>query len=797
MSVSPASRRNNTEQVPRNGKHRLTVAELATAKNLPTEFLRDKIGLRDGVEIPYRDDAGNEVAVKRRTAHKATEGSYWPKGLPLLAYGQECLDAARKARLLNLVEGESDCWAGWYHGIPALGIPGANATKVLAAEHLDGIEVVYIHREPDRGGQQFVQGATARLEALGFRGKVYELRLPEGIKDLADLHATAPEMFLARLEEAIKTAIPLQLHAAQTPGQRPAGEDSDRPTIVISTEEMTVNNQAIAALAKDDAIFHRGALLVRLVNDNTDTGGIRWSSGPRIEPLPRELLREHLAAVASWQQFKGDNLVPARPPGWCIGAVHARGQYPGLRHLQAVINHPVLRADGSILAVPGYDAVTGLYMDGGSDVPLPLLATPTHADARAAVKTLLEILVDFPIAGLHHQAAWLAALLTPLARFAFQGPAPLFLTDANIRGSGKGLLLDCISEIISGRRFTIAAYTADEDELRKRITSLALAGDRLVLLDNLEGRFGNATLDAALTGTVWKDRLLGVNRMAEAPLLMTWYATGNNVAVHADTVRRICHIRLESPLENPEERKDFHYLDLLRHIQERRRVLLAAALTILRAYCVAGQPRQDLPAWGSFQSWSDLVRSAVVWCGLPDPAATRTELQNRADVFAESMPVILDGLEQLDPDRHGLTASEIIDRIKQYIGPKAKDPLPAHLADLKDAIEAMAERLDARALGNKLRAYRRRIFGGKYLDIASTAKRAARWAVFPAQEFHKVGKRPQGPGKGECGESGESFPAGDRSVGDDEGFSAGGEKTHHTHQTHPGDAWEPPEDRLL
>ena len=63
----------------------------------------------------------------------------------------------------------------------------------------------------------------------------------------------------------------------------------------------------------------------------------------------------------------------------------------------------------------------------------------------------------------------------------------MFLVDANVRAAGKGLLLDCISQIVSGERFSIATYTSDEDELRKRITSLVLAGDRLVLFDNLEG----------------------------------------------------------------------------------------------------------------------------------------------------------------------------------------------------------------------------------------------------------------------------------------------------------------------
>src|SRR5262249_49431806 len=115
-------------------------------------------------------------------------------------------------------------------------------------------------------------------------------------------------------------------------------------------------------------------------------------------------------------------------------------------------------------------------------------------------------------------------------------------------------------------------------------------GDRLVLFDNLDGKFGNATLDAALTGTNWKDRVLGVNRMAEAPLFMIWYATGNNVSIAADTARRVCHVRLESPGERPEERKYFRHHNLLAWVGDSRFRLLTAALTILRAYCAVGRP---------------------------------------------------------------------------------------------------------------------------------------------------------------------------------------------------------------
>ncbi len=73
-----------------NGTTLLT--QLAEAKRLPVTFLRDELGLYDldngrAIGIPYYGETGEDIAVKRRTALKATDGSYWPKGKPLAAYG--------------------------------------------------------------------------------------------------------------------------------------------------------------------------------------------------------------------------------------------------------------------------------------------------------------------------------------------------------------------------------------------------------------------------------------------------------------------------------------------------------------------------------------------------------------------------------------------------------------------------------------------------------------------------------------------------------------------------------------
>src|SRR5262249_43781976 len=53
---------------------------------------------------------------------------------------------------------------------------------------------------------------------------------------------------------------------------------------------------------------------------------------------------------------------------------------------------------------------------------------------------------------------------------------------------------------------------------------------------------------------------------------------------------------------------------------------IACVLTIVRAYILADQPRRLAPL-ASFESWSNLVRSALVWLDCADPVATITNLQ--------------------------------------------------------------------------------------------------------------------------------------------------------------------------
>jgi hypothetical protein len=181
-------------------------------------------------------------------------------------------------------------------------------------------------------------------------------------------------------------------------------------------------------------------------------------------------------------------------------------------------------------------------------------------------------------------------------------------------------------------------------------------------------------------------------------------------------------------------RSDVKYPDLRRHVREQRGVLLSAALTILRAWVVAGKPRykdaggKGLTPWGSFEGWSSVVREAVVFAGLSDPGETRLALQTMADRDALAMVAMIDALERVDHARQGRTTAEIIDAIRNP--PKS---IPAWHADLKSAVEELCGKLDGRALGYRFRHFARRNFGGKMIDRARSGHGGViRWVVCPA-----------------------------------------------------------------
>jgi hypothetical protein len=103
-----------------------------------------------------------------------------------------------------LVEGESDAQTLWYHGIPALGVPGANTFRTEWVDSIRDFDL-YIHREPDMGGEAFVKRTCGELHKAGVNKEVYEISIP-AFKDPSELHIHKPEEFDEIWEGVLKGA---------------------------------------------------------------------------------------------------------------------------------------------------------------------------------------------------------------------------------------------------------------------------------------------------------------------------------------------------------------------------------------------------------------------------------------------------------------------------------------------------------------------------------------------------------------------------------------------------------------
>jgi hypothetical protein len=194
---------------------RCTLKDYSEAKGLPKEFL-EKLGLVDrkyqskpAVRIPYLTEDGLESAVRFRIAlEKPQEGDErfrWRTGSKAMLYGLWHLEKIRKAGWVVLVEGESDTQTLWYHGIPALGVPGADTWKMEWAGYLDGVERIYVVVEPDKGGET-LRDKIAGTSAI--RDRVYLVNLSEEI-DPSSLYLSNREGFKDNLKAALKDATSL------------------------------------------------------------------------------------------------------------------------------------------------------------------------------------------------------------------------------------------------------------------------------------------------------------------------------------------------------------------------------------------------------------------------------------------------------------------------------------------------------------------------------------------------------------------------------------------------------------
>jgi putative DNA primase/helicase len=102
---------------------------------------------------------------------------------------------------------------------------------------------------------------------------------------------------------------------------------------------------------------------------------------------------------------------------------------------------------------------------------------------------------------------------------------------------------------------------------------------------------------------------MGTSVAVILPINATWVATGNNPSLSDEMTRRVVRIRMDTGLEQPETRTGFRHANLLKWASAHRGDLIAAALTLARAWYVRERHKVvlDVPNLGSFESWASVT----------------------------------------------------------------------------------------------------------------------------------------------------------------------------------------------
>ena len=440
-------------------------------------------------------------------------------------------------------------------------------------------------------------------------------------------------------------SIPLQvvdddwLDSQLPPGDPPP----ERRAIMVAPGrvDLLATDAEAAIIDSGKPIFQRGRELVRPAQFNVPASKGRMTISAGMASLSQAGMIDAMAESADWMKYDGRKKknTPTDPPPLPAAILLSRVGQWRFPTISGVLTSPTLRPDGTMLHEPGFDPATRLYhvVDQGL-TPGYVPDQPTPEQAREALDLLSELIDEFPFVGPVDRSVALSGLMTPVLRGAIP-VAPLHAIKASTAGTGKSYLVDSAAMLAMGRSCPVISVSVDAKETESRINGLLLGGFPIVSLDNVNGELGSDVLCQAVTQPTVQVRRLGASDIFEIESRATWFATGNGLRVRGDMTRRTVICNLDAGVERPEMRQFEHRP--VEDIAADRGKYIAAVLTIARAYVAAGKPGR-LPPPASFEEWSDLVRSPLVWLGMADPW-TSTEAAREDDPELSALRDILGG----------------------------------------------------------------------------------------------------------------------------------------------------------
>ena len=483
---------------------------------------------------------------------------------------------------------------------------------------------------------------------------------------------------------------------------------------IMAGEIHRVVDAAERELAQSRRHYQRGGLIVTIVTDP----GTRET---RVQDISQPALVRALAGAVTWLRFdaRSNEWCRTDPPTRHSSVLFDSSSYHHLPVLSGLTRQPYFRLDGSLMMAAGYDSTTGMFgVFDAREFSIP--NNPTRDDAMTALAQLQDLLAEFSFAGDADLAAALAAMLTATVRPSLNH-APMVHVRAHTVGSGKSYLCELITALATPQRGTPTTFPRDDEECRKLLLAELLRAPAVIEFDNLTGDLvAHKSLCTALTSEHISGRILGFSKTASVNTRALFLSSGNNVGPVQDMTRRCITIHLDPGCEVPAARS-FIRPDLVRDVLHERGRYVSAALTIVRAWIVAGRPKTECKSLAGFGDWSDLCRQPLLWLGLADPTES-VFLAMSEDPDRETLGRILTAWQGV----FGKTAAMVRDAIN------CQSTLCDEHVELHEVLRDIADErgvINRRKLGWWIKRHAGRIVNGRRFVRGSGNRSAETWLV--------------------------------------------------------------------
>ncbi len=420
-----------------------------------------------------------------------------------------------------------------------LGLPGAETARLLESEHLNGIERIYVVKEPDHGGEAFINGVAARLKKIDFKAQAFYFNLGAGIKDLSELHMKCGDVdeFPQAVRAAMASAAPLpELAPVKIIGASKSPTSSSQHISSALAVRHELSNHEVFTFSKKDGSIGEGirTLPITTVSKALFDANGNWprrvdallftDEGGKIRHLEDRdglfaWIHERMClAWGSGQDEKGKSLF-------------TKAEF--MSHLQS--------------AAQCYAAVEEFPHEPPMENHYCSWRPPENVQATGEYFHRLVSFFDNAETP-HNRTLIRAAFMTPCWG-GLPGKRPALVVMAPDRGHGKSTLANAIGQLYGGHIELQLTNTA-EDKLTSRLLTPAALCQRVVRIDNIKEQFNSGMIEGLITAPIISGHRLYYG--AARPHVLTFVLTGNSLRLSRDIAERAFIIRLSKPTYRPE-----------------------------------------------------------------------------------------------------------------------------------------------------------------------------------------------------------------------------------------------------